>query len=156
MVAFGILITLSAWSLNQAYDQALLDQMEKGVEVPPNPNDEFLTALFRGYFGCQEASLYDVQHGWYAGTLHHKERFIIKLKPELFAQLERQMSTKVKIVRPALFLKSAHDSDWWTPPNKAACHFETNENHDLPNVQGTYKMEYDPTSELLYLEGNTV
>ncbi len=143
----------------------LIEDANRGSEIPADDNDPFLTDLLVKYFGWHSLSAHSVQHAWAAGFYHHVERFVIHLSPEEFADLKAHIDSTMKdrpqesFGKPSLGPDSsrADQFKWWNPPNKNAFLVPVGGIPDQAGeIIGDYIFEYDPETQLLYIDATTV
>jgi hypothetical protein len=168
--ALVLLVFLSKWFLfNEStgvFRTISLEEANRGSEVPADDSDPFLTVLFTKCFNWHSLPPHSVQHTWSAGLIHHAERYVIHLSPEDFADLKSHIDSYVKEHPQEPYGKLSLGPDtstvnqlkWWTPPNKNAFSFSIGINEDKQSeaVLGDYIFEYDPDTQLLYIDATTV
>lgn len=95
-----------------------------------------------------------ILHEW-RWLLEIRRKFLIRLSPDEFADLKAHFDStqlgKSSVQKDAFRPEEPDESKcgWWKPPNKNVFYFSL---LDESGLYGDYYMEYDPKSQLLYLD----
>jgi hypothetical protein len=170
LVASAIFAAYISWHEHQpkpVFRTFTEEEINNGWEEPADDKNPFLTGLLVKNFGWHALPPHSVQHAWAAGFAHHAERFVIHLSPEVFADLKAHIdSTLAKGPKQEPYPNPSLGPDpsagdrfkWWAPPHKSAFSFSLGGDaiKETGELIGNYILEYDPQTQLLYIDAATL